>query len=1205
MLVQAEYIEEASLRDPLPLYVRPYGAVFLSLYAWLGKKYVEDYDTFFVSSEWTLLFFGGAISLQLLFWLLPFWNINLRELFETKAASDPATAQLIKLVPSAGNGTAEFVPITSAPDGTRTFVFQQRRFLWDSKISKFCPPQFAVDSSSPTVGDILNSKGLSGNLDSLKNEFGANIFDIPIPTFLGLWKEHAVAPFFVFQIFSCCLWFLDEMWKSSVFMLIMLIVYESTTVLQRQRTMTEFRGMSIKPYQIYVYRNKEWIEVSTTELLPGDLVSVQRSAEGSGLACDLVLLEGTCVVNEAMLSGESTPLLKEGISARDSKSNLDLEGIDRISLLAGGTNVIQVGSGNGQITGVSTPDGGALAYVARTGFETTQGQLVRTMIFSAERVGSGSKEAYFFILFLLVFALAASYYVWKQGELMGRKQHKVLLDCVLIITSVVPPELPMELTMAVNSSLTALSKYYIYCTEPFRIPFAGRIDVCCFDKTGTLTEEDLLVQGADLCDGKGLRPLNLLSESDVVISIASAHALVKLDDGEVVGDPMEKNTVSSLGWTVDANDIVKQDSGVTIEHGDSLKILKRFPFSSALKRSSTLVKIGKQQVVAVKGAPETVLKMLKSSEYTHDDIERFTDAFTQYTRNGMRVLAYASKSVNVKSVISYKREDAECDLVFAGFVVYTSPLKPDAISAITMLNESSHRTIMITGDNPLTAVKVAEDVGILEREALILDVNEDGELIWASKNSSYTVPYSEASVELYEKYDLCMTGSALGKIEHSPVLVQLIRHTWVYARVSPTQKEFIIKTYKDEGYMTLMCGDGTNDVGALKQAHIGVALLNGTAESMAKIMEKQKMDTMQNVYEKQRKVMEAWGRQPAPVPLPIAHLYPPGANNPNYVKAVEARGVILDEKTKAEIAVMCADTSVQAKTNAAGLADRMTEMVGEGEELDAPQLKLGDASCAAPITSKLRDVDAVVKVIRQGRCALVTTIQMYKILALNCLVSAYTLSVLYLAGIKMGDGQAMASGILLSMCSMSVSRGKVVEKLSKERPQPGIFNKYIMGSILGQFAVHVTALIVVRSWVHEFEPPALTIDVDTDKKFEPSLLNTAMYLLQIVQEISTYAVNYQGRPFRESLTENKGMYYGVVGCMALAFAGATEFLPEMNEALQLVPIPTMFKIKLVAAMLTDLGLCVVIEHGFKYFFSDFKPKNIALKLDERGDSKIQ
>jgi len=171
-----------------------------------------------------------------------------------------------------------------------------------------------------------------------------------------------------------------------------------------------------------------------------------------------------------MLSGESTPLLKESIEFLEGTEKLDVDSSHKNAMLFSGTKVLQARSSE------STPDGGCLGIVQRTGFGTSQGQLVRTMIFSTERVSANNLESFLFIGFLLIFAVAASWYVWTKGArsvLFGLgtclylraglerdlKKSKLLLDCILIVTSVVPPELPMELSLAVNASLVALSKF--------------------------------------------------------------------------------------------------------------------------------------------------------------------------------------------------------------------------------------------------------------------------------------------------------------------------------------------------------------------------------------------------------------------------------------------------------------------------------------------------------------------------------------------------------------------------------------------------------------------------------------------------------------------------------------------------------------------------------------------------------------------------
>jgi len=421
-----------------------------------------------------------------------------------------------------------------------------------------------------------------------------------------------------------------------------------------------------------------------------------------------------------------------------------------------------------------------------------------------------------------------------------------------------------------------------------------------------------------------------------------------------------------------------------------------------------------------------------------------------------------------------------------------------------------------------------------------------------------------------------------------------------------------------------MCGDGTNDVGALKQAHIGVALLNGSEDDLAKIAEHYRITKLKEIYEKQISITKRFGQPPPPPPVHIAHLYPSGAGNPHYQAAVEReatkKGVSVEQYVAKQGHVM--ETVVtpgaralqnnqnrnqnpqqqQMANQSAALADKMLgsmmDMENEGEP---PTIKLGDASVAAPFTSKLANVIAIPNIIRQGRCTLVATIQMYKILALNCLISAYSLSVLYLDGIKFGDGQVTISGMLMSVCFLSLSRARPVEKLSKERPQPNIFNMYIIGSVLGQFAVHIISLIYISRYVSEHEPK--NPDVDLEGEFSPSLLNSAIYLLQLIQQISTFAINYQGRPFREGIKENKGMYYGLVGVALISFACSTEFIPEINEKLKLVPFTAEFKATMTATMMVDYIGCWVIEKGLKAAFSDYKPKDIAVRRPDQEEKE--
>lgn len=563
----------------------------------------------------------------------------------------------------------------------------------------------------------------------------------------------------------------------------------------------------------------------------------------------------------------------------------------------------------------------SIPYMSYSIFKTTnadyiflQGKLLRTILFGVKRVTANNLETFGFIMFLLIFAIAAAAYVWIKGcEDPERSRYKLFLECTLILTSVIPPELPIELSLAVNTSLLALTRLGVFCTEPFRIPFAGKVEICCFDKTGTLTSDNLVVEGIALA--KNDSEVTPLSEAPIesVQVLATCHSLSQLDDG-LVGDPLEKATLTAIDWSLTKGDAVIPKK----TKSPGLKIFQRHYFSSALKRMSVIAgyippnSAETVYISAVKGAPETIKPMLSNPPDKYDEV------YLELSRRGARVLALGYRKLggfSNQEVRELTREDIEKDLDFAGFVIITCPLKTDSKNAIKEIINASHRVVMITGDNPLTACHVAKELSFTRsQEIAVLTQNEKD--VWTWDTIDQKVKLDVMDEKAVADYDLCITGDGLSYLqEHdNKFLYEILPHVTVFARFVPKQKEFVVTALKNLGYTTLMCGDGTNDVGALKHADVGVAILANAPERMPDNKEtKQKLEKEKEKVKRQREA--------------------------------------LSPRNRSSHAVRNAENSL---TN---VQNNIQRMMKELEEQDQAQIvKLGDASIAAPFTSRLSSV---------------------------------------------------------------------------------------------------------------------------------------------------------------------------------------------------------------------------------------------------------
>ncbi|KAL3862275.1 hypothetical protein ACJMK2_008256, partial [Sinanodonta woodiana] len=615
--------------------------------------------------------------------------------------------------------------------------------------------------------------------------------------------------------------------------------------------------------------NDEYADISSDDLVPGDVIEIPRN--GCIMQCDAVLVTGNCIVNESMLTGESvpvtkTPLPNPKVIRDDSIVQFNTKNHARHILFCG-THIIQTRYYGGQRV---------RAVVFRTGFTTAKGELVRSILYPKPVDFKFNRDTYKFVGVLASIALSGLVFTIILMTVAEETVPDIIIRSLELVTIAVPPALPAALTVGIVFAQRRLKRQLIYCISPRSINVCGTINTVCFDKTGTLTEEGLDMKAV-------VRTLNYRFEPEIVdtsripkgplqVAMATCHSLTIIN-GILSGDPLELIMFNAIGWQLEepgpeetrfdmicptivrpkppdlVQNTVANDSYMTAT--EEIGIVRQFTFSSSLQRMSVIVRKlgGKVFELYTKGAPEMVASLCKPETVPSD----FQEILMSYTQQGYRVLAIAYRSLPEKlkyaKVQRIQREQVEKGLEFLGLLVMENRLKPTTRAVIKQLRDANIRTVMVTGDNILTALSVARECGMVDvEESIILvqayppqegDIRQDAQIEYIYTNHTENTvtgsfnKFKETKLKMGRAHHYCyaVTGKSWGVLQHHfpDLLLKILYKGTVFARMSPDQKAQLIEHLQDIGYYVAMCGDGANDCGALKTAHAGISLSEAEA----------------------------------------------------------------------------------------------------------------------------------------------------------------------------------------------------------------------------------------------------------------------------------------------------------------------------------------------------------------------------------------
>jgi Ca2+-transporting ATPase len=598
--------------------------------------------------------------------------------------------------------------------------------------------------------------------------------------FLSQFASPLAAVILVVTIFS----FMIGHFADAFFIVFVILVNSIVGFIQENKAEKVLQKISesVKFY-CKVIRDGRKKEVPSEEIVVGDVVEL---AEGDKVPADGRIIEAKGLkINEAVLTGEwmsvdkEDKILKRGVALAE-KINMAFMG-----------SVVEEGRGRFVVsaTGMDTELGKISQLVKE---ESSPKTPLQKRFFKLSKI-----MAFFVVLIVGLFSLV---YIAR-----GEEPYQVFITAIALVVSAVPEGLLPAITIALVFAMRRLIRKKALVRRLNATEGMGSVSTICMDKTGTLTKGEMQVSHILTGDHELLREKDEFN--DIYTSgIVGAHLRV-LETITLVNDAYVENPEENLSdWVIRGRHTDKAlliagiHSGIEKEKLESeFEVIKKIPFRSEEKYAAQVYKTKENKaLILFMGAPEVVLKRCKNITIKNGEValdsdkgRKLIEKVEELTSQGLRLVACASREVDIETYEKKGIEELSKELDLAGFVALKDPVRKDVKKSIETTKRAGIRAIVITGDHRNTAKAIVNELGMnVEdreiKEGVDLDLIKDSEL------------------------------------------VNIVKKTRIFARVSPKHKIRIVKALQESGEVVAMVGDGINDAPALKSSDIGISVGTGT-----------------------------------------------------------------------------------------------------------------------------------------------------------------------------------------------------------------------------------------------------------------------------------------------------------------------------------------------------------------------------------------